>query len=637
MNARLCLFAPIFIRLSLLGACFALSCRPAARNAASDHDSVTSSIHIDERQREDDRFHAAEMARRNRRSDAARESASATSRGAGDSDMTGASTAAIDSQATVAQSYPAPDWRELAPQALEPQALEPREPPSQLATRRSDDVPKARSPRPAGSLGDLLARADRDDPPAAARPLARSTPGCNVIFISIDALQASHAPWHGYPRDTLPRLSEFARRSYRFTNVRSVASWTVPASMSWFTGVYPSEHRMTNKFAVYDARQQRIARLDELSPRLVTLAEQFRRAGYATGGFTGNAGVSGGFGFDIGFETFVFEANRFGGFDDSAPQALEWLRQIGERRYFLFLHGYDCHGQSEPGAKSEWRFVEAAYDGRYRGRPHEQETLREEGLDRGALQLRAEDWRFWRAIYDEKIVRADARVARFLEDAERIGALENTLVVITSDHGTEFGEHGRIDHGFALYDEHIRVPLVIRLPKQSVGRAIAESIGSIDLAPTILDLAGLLSENDRGGMTIQLRGRSLVPTMNGEPPRRDVVSETDYRLYTHKRSLVTPDGWKLIYTLESKSRELYDLNVDPRERRDLSASESDRADELERRLFTHFEAIGCDLRAQSWETGFNPVYNFRPPAPGSRDIPGSGGASSSPGSSRSPR
>src|SRR5262249_12568922 len=120
-------------------------------------------------------------------------------------------------------------------------------------------------------------------------------PDHNLVFVSFDALQANHVGALGYPRPVTPTLDAFARRSFTFTNARSVSSWTVPASMTWFTGVYPSEHRMVNKFAEYSARAQKPAKLKELAPDLVTLAEILKQNGYATGGFTGNAGVSGGF------------------------------------------------------------------------------------------------------------------------------------------------------------------------------------------------------------------------------------------------------------------------------------------------------------------------------------------------------
>jgi hypothetical protein len=97
--------------------------------------------------------------------------------------------------------------------------------------------------------------------------------------------------------------------------------------------------------------------------------------------------------------------------------------------------------------------------------------------------------------------------------------------------------------------------------------------------------------------------------MRGVPVDRDVFSETDYRAYTYKRSVITPEGWKLIYTLENKGRELYDLNADPGETRNLVEAEPARADTLERKLFAHFRSIGHDLAGRRWEVGLNPVYN----------------------------
>src|SRR5512135_1149231 len=111
--------------------------------------------------------------------------------------------------------------------------------------------------------------------------------------------------------------------------------------MTRFTGVYPSENRLTNKFAVYDPPTTKLSNLKELSPELVTLAEILKQNGYATGGFTGNAGVNGFFGFDQGFDTYFYEKGKFGSMGVSIPKGLEWLRLNKNRKFFLFLHGYD--------------------------------------------------------------------------------------------------------------------------------------------------------------------------------------------------------------------------------------------------------------------------------------------------------
>jgi arylsulfatase A-like enzyme len=429
--------------------------------------------------------------------------------------------------------------------------------------------------------------------------------GCNVILVSFDALQASHVGCLGNPRPVTPNLDALAAESFNFRQAMSVSSWTVPATMTWLTGVYPSEHRLTNKFAEYQPPKQKVARLKELSPNLVTLAEVLKQNGYVTGGFTGNAGVSADFGFDQGFDVYFHDKGKFGSFEQAAPRAIDWLKANKDRKFFLFLHGYDVHGQASPAGGFDYRYVDRTYDKRYTGYPQEQEVLREEGLERGRVALRDADVQFWRAIYDEKLSRADRLFGQFLAELNRLGLAENTLLVVTSDHGTELWEHGRLDHGFTLYGELLHVPLFIRLPGQRSGKEIAERVSSVDVMPTILDL---LEVEMPAHAQDQLRGARLAAAMRGESHPRDVFSETDYRQYTYKRSIITPDHWKLIYTLETRSRELFDLNRDPAELTNLAADEPARADELEARLFEHFRAIGHDLRSQEWSPGFNPVY-----------------------------
>ncbi|HEY3309021.1 MAG TPA: sulfatase-like hydrolase/transferase [Desulfuromonadaceae bacterium] len=437
-------------------------------------------------------------------------------------------------------------------------------------------------------------------------PLALKYKDHNVVFVSFDALQAAHVGSLGYARDVTPTIDAMAKAGFSFTNNMSVASWTVPASMSWFTGVYPSEHRLTNKFAVFNPPNNVISNLKELSPNLVTLAEVLKQNGYATGGFTGNAGVSGGFGYGQGFDTYFFEKGKFGSMGVSIPKALEWLKENKNRKFFMFLHGYDMHGQNVPAEGFDYRFVEKGYDMRFSGSAKEQEALREEGLEKGSVSLRPEDIKFWRAIYDEKIQRTDARFKKFLEEFEKMGLMDKTLFVLTSDHGTEFFEHKRMDHGFSLYDELIHVPLVIKLPRHKSGKIIRDQVSSIDVMPTILDLLDVKMPEKASK---QLRGSSLVPAFKGEAVAKEVFSETDYRQYTYKRSMITKDGWKFIYTLEGKNRELYNLLKDPRELQNLVEQEPRRAYELEQKLFAHFKAIGHDLDSKQWITGLNPVYD----------------------------
>lgn len=430
----------------------------------------------------------------------------------------------------------------------------------------------------------------------------------NVILVSFDALQAAHVGSLGYKqRNVTPTIDAMAKDGFNFTRNMSVASWTVPASMTWFTGVYPSEHRLTNKFSVFNPPAgNKLSNLKELSPELVTLAELLKENGYATGGFTGNAGVSGFFGYGQGFDQYFFEKGKFGSMGVSIPKALEWLKDNKNRKFFMFLHGYDMHGQNVPVEGFDYRFVDKGYDKKFTGSAAEQEALREEGLEKGSASLRDEDVRFWRAIYDEKIQRTDAKFKGFLEELKQMGLMDKTIFVLTSDHGTEFHEHKRFDHGFSLYDELIHVPLIIKLPKVKAGKVITDQISSIDVMPTILDLLDIKVPDK---VSKQMRGQSLTPALKGKPVAKDVYSETDYRQYTYKRSVITKDGWKFIYTLENKSRELYNLKKDPQELNNLVEREPRRAYELEQKLFAHFKSIGHDLNAKQWIPGLNPVYD----------------------------
>lgn len=429
---------------------------------------------------------------------------------------------------------------------------------------------------------------------------------CNVILVSFDALQAAHVGSLGYNRNVTPTIDAMAKEGFNFTNNISTSSWTVPASMTWFTGVYPSEHGLTNKFAVFNPPNNVLSNLKKLSPNLLTLAEVLKQNGYATGGFTGNAGVSGFFGYDQGFDKYFFEKGKFGSMGVSIPKALDWLKDNGKKKFFMFLHGYDIHGQGIPEGGFDYRFVDKGYDKKFTGSREEQEALREEGLEKGSATLRPEDVKFWRAIYDEKIQRTDALFKMFLAEYEKMGMMDKTIFVLTSDHGTEFHEHKRFDHGFSLYDELIHVPLIIKLPKIKAGRTIKDQVSSIDVMPTILDLLDVKMPESAGK---QLRGASLVPALKGKTVAKDVYSETDYRQFTYKRSIITRDGWKFIYTLEDKSRELYNLKSDPGEMKNLLSLEERRAYELEQKLFSHFKSIGHDLNARQWIPGLNPVYD----------------------------
>jgi len=414
-----------------------------------------------------------------------------------------------------------------------------------------------------------------------------SFPGYNLVVVSFDALQAAHVHCLGYPKETTPVIDDFATKGFLFTQAIAQASWTVPSHMSLFTSMYPSEHRVINKYSQYTEQMKVFSNLEKLSPGTATLAAILKKNGYVTGAFTGDAGVCAKFGFGKGFDSYL-DSKKFAGFDYSVPPAIKWLEAHKDKKFMIFLHGYDVHGQHDPAQGYKKMFLDFDYKGPFKGGKEEQGHLREQGLKEGILELTHQDVHFWRALYDEKIYDANQEFKVFVDELDKLGLMDKTIIVLMSDHGTEFYEHHRFDHGFSLYDELIHIPLVIYLPHVKGGQVIKDQVREIDLMPTILDL---LKISVKGKVKAQMKGQSLVPLLNRGHMELDAYSETDYRLYTHKRSIRTFDGWKFIYTLESDQKELYNLNKDPEEQHNLVQVEPIKAYELEQKLFQWLKSM----------------------------------------------
>jgi len=425
---------------------------------------------------------------------------------------------------------------------------------------------------------------------------------CNVIIIAFDALGASHISHLGNKTNTTPALDAIAKKGTSFGNAISVAPWTVPSFMSIFTGLYPSEHKVVNKYSIFTTGEQVIANLSELSPDVQTLAEVFKANGYVTGGFTGDAGVGAQFGYGKGFDVYTDE-QTFGSMQNAAIHALPWIEQNKDKKFFVFLHGYDDHGQSD--MQTTGRFIPKDYAGSYKGTAKEQAALREKGLADGELNMTSVDIAFWRGWYDSKIRDADDRFAQFWDAYNRIGITNKTIVVLLSDHGTEVFEHGRIDHGFSLYDELEHTLLAFVVPGFPSQGIISDQVTTLDVAPTLIDLTGI-SPGEK--YLSQERGKSLLQYLEtGKGGAQDVFMETDYRNYTHKRGIRTADGWKYIVTMETGKEELYNLKSDPRESENILMQYPDVVSELKQKVTTHIEAMGTSFSGV-WTISCVPVY-----------------------------
>ncbi len=405
---------------------------------------------------------------------------------------------------------------------------------------------------------------------------------CNIILIALDPLRADGLGVLGNPRPATPFIDSLSRRGFLFRNAFAPAPWTLPSAMSLLTGTYPSTHKIVNKVLVGKTEQEGLipAHLATVSPQIVTLAGALKAQGYTTAAFMGGGPFATGFGFDIGFDSYITD-DGFHGLDTAAPNALNFISSHKNERLFIFLHGFDVHGQYIPPEGYDKRFVDRSYQGPITGAKEEEKALREEGMTQGNVFLTPADVATLRALYDEKLARADLRLANFFASYQALGLAEKTIIIFTSNHGEEFYEHGRIDHGMTLYDELLHVPLLIVVPGISKGKIIDDQVRTIDIMPTIFSLVGI---TPAASLASQLEGVSLAPLMKGARLALDVFAETSYRYATSLKSLRTNDGWKLIYDEETKVTKLYNMHHDPKEQQNLAGQGNPKEKDLFNRL-----------------------------------------------------
>lgn len=412
-------------------------------------------------------------------------------------------------------------------------------------------------------------------------------PNCNVVVIAIDALQAKRVSSLGYARPTTPEIDKLAANGVSFARAISPSSWTVPTYLSVFSSAYPTEHTMTNRYRKFEKGDKIVANFSQDTPNLQVMAEIFKNNGYRTGAFTGASGVSAELGYNKGFELFK-ENPSFGGLEPAAQNANAWLTTLKKTdKFFLFLHGYDTHGQYSLPQDYNGKFMLKSK--KFKGTKEEEIALREAKVQGKSTNIDYSDKEFWSAWYDSKIFDADNRLGRFLSDFQKTPQAKNTIIVLISDHGTEVFEHDSIDHGHTLYDELIHVPFIMSGPGIKKNNTVKQQVSTIDLLPTLLDY---LSIKPTMALKGQMRGRSLKRALLGKSiTAADAFSETDYRDLIHKRSVRTKDNWKLIITIDDGSEELFNLNTDPSEKQNLSSSNPKKAKAMMSILDKHLNSM----------------------------------------------
>jgi arylsulfatase A-like enzyme len=371
-------------------------------------------------------------------------------------------------------------------------------------------------------------------------------------MIVVDTLRADHLGVYGYPKSTSPKVDEFAAQSFVFDRMYSQAPWTKPSIASLFTSLYPPQH-----LVLHEGTE------NQLADSLTTLAEVLKAAGYRTLAASQNPHVRANTGFSQGFDEFHGIPGYKSSIGEMVQKNMQFLNAAGEQPTFIYLHFLDPHGPYDPPPALRKKFI-----GEQQTDNLSVKRGRVAGLLKGEFPKKSigpADLQYLEALYDAEIHSVDDSIGRILKQLQDHGVRENTLVIITADHGEEFLDHGTIKHGYQLFEEVIQIPLIFSVPGGIAGRNQSAIVEHVDLMPTVLDFLGIEAPSE-------LQGRSLRSLLE------DPATQTDRTAYIGsswrgiERFAVRQGDWKLIRNEEQDKTTLYHLDGDPNEQHDVSAA-----------------------------------------------------------------
>jgi len=405
----------------------------------------------------------------------------------------------------------------------------------------------------------------------------------NLILISIDTLRADHLGCYGYERPTSPAMDAIAEAGVVFEDASTTSPWTLPSHASLLTGLYPRQHGAS-------------APERALADDAIHLAAWLKRHGFRTAAVVNSAWLKRR-GLRKGFDDFVYIPETVGAREPSGvtKSALLRLRHFDrETPFFLFIHYYDVHSDYRSMREYEQMFV-GSYGGRADGSTHQLLAFL-----RGKTDLEEEDVRHLRDLYDAGIRQLDDQLAQIFRELRSRGLLDETLLVITADHGEEFLEHGGVLHGRTHYQEVIRAPLVFAGAGVRAGVRVAMPVSLVDVMPTSLALLGVPIPASLDG--IDLHGTWQAP--DSAPAERPLYLDADHRmtaagrLAEGSRRGVRWGRFKLEHDLETRESRLFDLAVDPAERTDVKKAHPEVAARLSDALERYLEKAPAGRRSE---------------------------------------
>ncbi len=358
---------------------------------------------------------------------------------------------------------------------------------------------------------------------------SRSRP--NVLLLVCDTLRADHLGCYGYTRPTSPNIDEFASGALLFENALSSSPWTRPSMGSLFTSLYPHQHK-----AFYWE--------DQLDNDCLTLAEIFRNFNYSTFAIQTNVLVTQYYNFHQGFQRFDEIINEKA--DKVTEKFNSWISKNKTKPFFAYLHFMDVHLPYEAPREFNRIFEPETIDSVLNDIPgaYEVRILNEVGLS-------PQDKQHFINMYDAEIRYFDHYFGQIIDNLKKLDILEDTIIVLTADHGEEFWDHNGCEHGHTLYNELIHIPLIIKYSSKLQSKRIKTHVKLQDLTPTLLNLCRIKN-------TIELRGRDLfLDTKSGEPQQEEIFFEAIG--FGAEKKGVIKDGWKLIDNTGKKDEDAMDL------------------------------------------------------------------------------
>lgn len=420
----------------------------------------------------------------------------------------------------------------------------------------------------------------REDPQAPPEPGTRPAIKPNVILISIDTLRADHLGCYGYQRPTSPRIDGFTGQATLYTRALAAASWTVPTHASLFTGKFPYEHG-----AHYYEVWQPVNNANPLSRRHLTLAEVLKSEGYDTGAFVANWAYLGPrWQLDQGFDAYHAERTYARTLNQ---RVFDWLAVHGEKSFFLFVNYIDTHRPYNTTPRAGLLDKPVVRD-KNLIKVFKERVLSGKEPTAGELTGQVIDQ------YDTAIANVDEQIGVLLDELAAVDLYDNTMIVLTSDHGEFFGEHGLVTHSKDVYEEVLWIPLIIKTPGQRAGRVSEALITSTDIPSLVLsELPHRVAERYRSVFP-DVPGNHLVIAESYFTHFRDLCDDQWGSRFRRVRRAVYDWPYKYIHSSDGKN-ELYHLVEDPTEANNLIEQQREVADRLARAL------VSLESRRPPWE------------------------------------